>query len=69
MRAARAVGVLGAAATALLLVGCPRSDPMSKSTPLPTKEGTIGRVNKGLEQADQDAARRREQIDKAADGK
>lgn len=37
------------------------------STPLPTQEGTIGRVNKGLDQAEQDAAKRREQIERASE--
>jgi hypothetical protein len=36
------------------------------STPLPTRQSTIDRVHKGLESADQDAAKRRQSMDEAA---
>jgi hypothetical protein len=57
---------LSALTFAVLLAACGRPEPAS--TPLPTKQGTIGRVNQGLEKADEDAAKRREQIDRAAEG-
>ena len=51
------------------LTACSRPEPAQPaSTPLPTKDGTIGRVNKGLDQAEQDAAKRREQIERASEG-
>jgi hypothetical protein len=59
MRAARGL-TIGLAA--LVLCACSRPEPVS--TPLPTKQGTIGRVNQGLEQAEKDAAKRREQADR-----
>jgi hypothetical protein len=46
-----------------LVVACSRPEPVT--TPLPTKQGTIGRVNQGLELAEQDAAKRREQVERA----
>ncbi len=53
----------------MALTACSRPQPAEPaSTPLPTKDGTIGRVNKGLDQAEQDAARRREQIERASEG-
>lgn len=58
--------VLLALMLAGVLTACSRSEPVS--TPLPTKEGTIGRVNQGLDKADQDAARRREELERAAEG-
>lgn len=54
-----------AIATGLLLAACGRND--AGSTPLPTKEGTIGRVQQGLEKADQDAAKRRAEIDQVGE--
>ncbi len=48
-----------------MLSACSRPEPVS--TPLPTKQGTIGRVNQGLEQAEKDAAKRREQTDRVGD--
>lgn len=62
MSAARGLAIV---LTAVLMGACSRPEPVS--TPLPTKKGTIGRVNQGLEQADQDAAKRREQVDRAGD--
>jgi len=47
--------------------GCSRPD--TAATPLPTREGTIGRVQEGLEQADKDAARRREQVERSTQGR
>lgn len=56
------------ALAALTLTACSRPQPAEPvSTPLPTKEGTIGRVNKGRDQAEQDAAKRREQIERASE--
>lgn len=58
------------AAPLAVLVGCSR--PGSGDTPLPTKERTIGRVQEGLQKADDEAAKRRAEIDKAGapdDGK
>jgi hypothetical protein len=51
---------------ALLLAACGRQE--TASTPLPTKQGTVGRVNQGLEKADEDAAKRRAQVERAAEG-
>jgi putative hemolysin len=51
---------------ALGLAACSRPEPVS--TPLPTKQGTIGRVNQGLEKADEDAAKRRAETERAAAG-
>jgi hypothetical protein len=48
---------------ALGLAACSRPEPAS--TPLPTKQGTIGRVNQGLEKADEDAAKRRAEVERA----
>jgi len=53
-------------ATALAVTGCSRPEPVA--TPLPTKQGTIGRVNQGLEKADEDAAKRRAEIERAGAG-
>ena len=50
----------------VIVAACGRPEP--SSTPLPTKAGTVGRVNQGLEQADQDAAKRREQLERAGAG-
>lgn len=50
----------------VLALGCSRPEPVS--TPLPTKERTIGRVQQGLEKADEDAAKRREELERAAEG-
>lgn len=61
MRALRSWLVL----SAILLTACGRPEPAG--TPLPTKEGTIGRVQKGLQQADEDAAKRRAQIDQVGE--
>lgn len=47
-----------------LLVACGKSEPVA--TPLPTKERTIGRVQEGLQKADEEAAKRRAAIDEAA---
>lgn len=64
----------GLLCTAALLVvaGCGRPSSSAQgappaSTPLPTKERTVGRVQQGLQQADEDAAKRREQLDRAVD--
>lgn len=59
------VRAMGIALAALCLAACSRPEPVA--TPLPTKQGTIGRVNQGLDQAEQDAAKRREQADRAGD--
>ncbi len=56
---------IGIALAALCLSACSRPEPVA--TPLPTKQGTIGRVNQGLEQAEKDAAKRREQADRVGD--
>lgn len=64
---------LRAGATALLAVvlavalpaaGCSRTDAPA-STPLPTKEKTIGRVQQQLQKADEETGKRREAIDAA----
>lgn len=49
---------------ALLAAGCMRTDAPA-STPLPTKEKTIGRVQQQLQKADEETAKRREAIDAA----
>lgn len=49
---------------ALVVAACTRP---GGDTPLPTKEKTIGRVQQGLDQANQDAAKRREEAERAAD--
>lgn len=51
---------------ALGLAACGRPEPVS--TPLPTKQGTIGRVNQGLEKADEEAAKRRAEVERAPGG-
>lgn len=66
INAVSAISATSAISLALLLTACSRPEPVA--TPLPTKEGTVGRVNKGLDQAEQDAAKRREQIERAAEG-
>jgi hypothetical protein len=48
------------------LAACSRPEPVS--TPLPTKQGTIGRVNQGLEKADEEAAKRRAEVERASGG-
>ena len=62
MSIARGIGI---ALAALCLSACSRPEPAA--TPLPTKQGTIGRVNQVLDQAEKDAAKRREQVDRAGD--
>jgi Tfp pilus assembly protein PilF len=52
----------------VLLLASACSRPESESTPLPTKERSIGRVQQGLQKADEDAARRREQLERATEG-
>jgi hypothetical protein len=52
-------------ALSLALAACSR--PGSGDTPLPTKEGTIGRVQKGLQKADEETAKRRAEIDKVGE--
>jgi hypothetical protein len=47
------------------LAACSR--PGSGDTPLPTKERTVGRVQEGLQKADDEAAKRRAEIDKVAE--
>ena len=62
-------GVAWPCLSGLLVVvcaGCSRPEPAT--TPLATKEGTIGRVQKGLDQSEQDAAKRREQLERASGG-
>jgi hypothetical protein len=53
----------------LVLVVAPAacSRPGSGDTPLPTKERTVGRVQEGLQKADDEAAKRRAEIDKVAE--
>jgi hypothetical protein len=58
--AALSVGAFAAAFGA----ACGREE--RNTTPLPTRQTTIDRVHKGLESADQDAARRRQSMDEAA---
>jgi len=48
---------------ALPLTACSRDEPAA--TPLPTREKTIGRVEQSLQKADDEAAKRREEIDNA----
>ena len=50
--------------TAILGAACGREE--RNTTPLPTRQTTIDRVHKGLESADQDAAKRRQGMDEAA---
>ena len=50
--------------TAVLGAACVREE--RTTTPLPTRQTTIDRVHKGLESADQDAAKRRQGMDEAA---
>ena len=47
----------------LLLGACSRDE--AAATPLPTREKTIGRVEQSLQKADDEAAKRREEIDNA----
>ena len=49
-------------AVAPLAAGCTKSDAPA-STPLPTREKTIGRVQQQLQKADEETAKRREAID------
>jgi hypothetical protein len=49
----------------LVLAACSR--PGSNDTPLPTKERTVGRVQQGLQKADEDAAKRRAEMDKVGE--
>ncbi len=49
----------------LTLAACSR--PGSNDTPLPTKERTVGRVQQGLQKADEDTAKRRAEIDKVGE--
>ena len=55
--------ILTAATGAMLLAACSKDD--SASTPLPTREKTIGRVEQSLQKADEEAAKRRAEIDNA----
>ncbi len=50
---------------ALVLSAC--SKPGSNDTPLPTKERTVGRVQQGLQKADEDTAKRRAEMDKVGE--
>lgn len=54
--------LLAATATVTLLCACGRPD----STPLPTKQTAIDPVLKKLDAADQQAQKRREEMDNAA---
>lgn len=47
-----------------LLAACGKQE--SDSTPLPTRDKTIGRVEEGLKKAEEEAAKRRQGIDNAA---
>jgi hypothetical protein len=53
------------AATLAVLAACSR--PGSGDTPLPTKERTVGRVQEGLQKADDEAAKRRAEIDRVGE--
>jgi hypothetical protein len=44
-----------------IVTACGKSEPAS--TPLPTKDKTIGRVQDSLQKADDDAAKQRRQIE------
>ena len=53
-----------ACAATLVVAGCSREE--RNSTPLPTRQTTIDRVHKGLDAADQDAAKRRQELEAAS---
>ena len=53
-----------ACAAALTAAGCSREE--RAATPLPTRQTTIDRVHKGLDAADQDAAKRRQELEAAS---
>ena len=53
-----------ACAAAVVAAGCSREE--RTSTPLPTRQTTIDRVHKGLDAADQDAAKRRQELEAAS---
>lgn len=65
MRTVKPLLLLLVAAPLAVLVACSR--PGSGDTPLPTKERTIGRVQEGLQKADDEAAKRRAEVDKAGE--
>ena len=51
-------------AAAIAAAACSREE--RTSTPLPTRQTTIDRVHKGLDAADQDAAKRRQELEAAS---
>ena len=51
---------------ALALTACTNADRSATATPLPSRQTTIDPVNSGLDKAAQDAERRRQDLDNAA---
>ena len=49
-----------------LVLVCVAAREERSSTPLPTRQTTIDRVHKGLDAADQDAAKRRQELEAAS---